>query len=95
MEMAYNEGRILLTEDKDFGWLAFVGRLDNPGVILIRFPATARLTLAASVTKLVRGWAQALWEPSSCCVLAQFEFLPTTSAANPSLNLPGIHRHPS
>jgi predicted nuclease of predicted toxin-antitoxin system len=39
MEMAYNEGRILLTEDKDFGWLAFVGHLDNPGVILIRFPA--------------------------------------------------------
>jgi predicted nuclease of predicted toxin-antitoxin system len=30
MEMAYNEGRILLTEDKDFGWLAFVGRLDTP-----------------------------------------------------------------
>jgi predicted nuclease of predicted toxin-antitoxin system len=53
MEMAYNEGRILLTEDKDFGWLAFVGRLDNPGVVLIRFPATARHTLAASVTKLV------------------------------------------
>jgi predicted nuclease of predicted toxin-antitoxin system len=54
MEMAYNERRILLTEDKDFGWLAFVGRLDNPGVILIRFPAAARLTLSASVTKLVR-----------------------------------------
>jgi hypothetical protein len=53
MEMAYNEGRILLTEDKDFGWLAFVARLDNPGVILIRFPAGARLTLAASITKLV------------------------------------------
>jgi hypothetical protein len=42
------------TEDKDFGWLAFVGRLDNPGVILIRFPAATRFTLAAAVTKLVR-----------------------------------------
>jgi predicted nuclease of predicted toxin-antitoxin system len=54
MEMAYSEGRILLTEDKDFGWLSFVGHLDNPGVVLIRFPATARLTLAASVMRVVR-----------------------------------------
>jgi predicted nuclease of predicted toxin-antitoxin system len=52
MELAYAEGRILLTEDKDFGWLAFVGQVDNPGVILLRFPATARLDLAASVTRL-------------------------------------------
>jgi len=42
MEMAYAEKRILLTEDKDFGWLAFVGQVDNPGVILIRFPADMR-----------------------------------------------------
>jgi predicted nuclease of predicted toxin-antitoxin system len=53
MEIAYHEERILLTEDKDFGWLTFVERVDNPGVVLIRFPATARLTLAASVTRLV------------------------------------------
>lgn len=53
MELAYTESRILLTEDKDFGWLAFAGRMDNPGVILVRFPATARLDLAASVTRLV------------------------------------------
>jgi predicted nuclease of predicted toxin-antitoxin system len=53
MELAYTEGRILLTEDKDFGWLAFVGQKDNPGVILVRFPATARLSLAASIARLV------------------------------------------
>src|SRR5438552_15681144 len=53
MELAYTEGRILLTEDKDFGWLAFVARLNNPGVILIRFPAAARFALATSVTRLV------------------------------------------
>jgi len=53
MELAYAERRILLTEDKDFGWLAFVGQVDNPGVILVRFPATARLNLAASITRLV------------------------------------------
>jgi predicted nuclease of predicted toxin-antitoxin system len=54
METAYNEGRILLTEDKDFGWLAFVAHARSAGVILIRFPASARQTLAASVTQLVR-----------------------------------------
>lgn len=53
MEMAYAERRILLTEDKDFGWLAYVEHMDNPGVILIRFPAIARLALAGTVTRLV------------------------------------------
>jgi predicted nuclease of predicted toxin-antitoxin system len=53
MEMAYAEKRILLTEDKDFGWLAFVAHVDNPGVVLIRFPAGARNALASSITRLV------------------------------------------
>lgn len=53
MERAYTEGRIVITEDKDFGWLAFVGHIDNPGVILVRFPSNARHALAASVTSLV------------------------------------------
>lgn len=53
MEMAYAEGRIVVTEDKDFGWLAFVRHVDNPGVILMRFPGGARNTLAAAVTRLV------------------------------------------
>ena len=53
MELAHAEGRILLTEDKDFGWLAHVKQVDNPGVILIRFPAAVRHALAESVTRLV------------------------------------------
>jgi predicted nuclease of predicted toxin-antitoxin system len=53
MELAYEQNRILITEDKDFGWLAFAGRMDNPGVVLLRFPGTARASLAASVTRLV------------------------------------------
>src|ERR1017187_230589 len=54
MELALAEDRILLTEDKDFGWLVFAGRMDSPGVILIRFPASARPLLADAVLKLVR-----------------------------------------
>lgn len=33
MEFAFTENRILLTEDKDFGWLAFVQHVNNPGVL--------------------------------------------------------------
>jgi predicted nuclease of predicted toxin-antitoxin system len=60
MQLALTENRILLTEDKDFGWLVFVGRIDSPGVILIRFPATARGSLAAAVVELARHHASQL-----------------------------------
>jgi predicted nuclease of predicted toxin-antitoxin system len=42
LDLALAENRILLREDKDFGWLVFAARMDSPGVILIRFPASAR-----------------------------------------------------
>jgi predicted nuclease of predicted toxin-antitoxin system len=60
MDLALSQDRILLTEDKDFGWLVFVGRMDSPGVILIRFPATARNLLAEAVLKLVSEYASQL-----------------------------------
>jgi predicted nuclease of predicted toxin-antitoxin system len=53
MELAHKEGRILLTEDKDFGWLAFVAHAKSAGVLLIRFPAGMRRTLSSSVSRLV------------------------------------------
>lgn len=60
MRLALDEDRILLTEDKDFGWLVFVARIDSPGVILIRFPALARSALAESIVKLVTDHAERL-----------------------------------
>jgi predicted nuclease of predicted toxin-antitoxin system len=60
MDLALAEDRILLTEDKDFGWLVFEGRVDSPGVILIRFPASARRLLAEAVLKLVDEHASQL-----------------------------------
>jgi predicted nuclease of predicted toxin-antitoxin system len=57
LDLALAENRILLTEDKDFGWLVFVGRMDSPGVILIRFPASARRSLADTILKLVSDHA--------------------------------------
>ncbi len=48
------ENRILITEDKDFGWLVFVSHADSAGVILIRFPGSARTTLVQTISQLVR-----------------------------------------
>ncbi len=53
MALALAENRILLTEDKDFGWLVYVARADSPGVVLIRFPASARRPLSAELVQLV------------------------------------------
>ncbi len=54
IEQASRENRILLTEDKDFGWLVFVSHADSPGVILIRFPGHARQTLAEIIRQVIQ-----------------------------------------
>lgn len=58
--LAAREGRILLTEDKDFGWLAFVAETGTGGVILVRFPGNARQALVRSVLELVAANGDAL-----------------------------------
>jgi predicted nuclease of predicted toxin-antitoxin system len=57
IDQAYAEKRILLTEDKDFGWHVFVSREHSPGVILIRFPASMRLTMAKTTLAAVESYA--------------------------------------
>ena len=54
IELARPEGRIVLTEDRDFGRLVFAATRATNGVIFIRFPATRRTELAARVLDLVR-----------------------------------------
>ena len=53
IDLAYRDGRILLTEDKDFGRLVFVSRAKSAGVVLIRFPSRERSSLPLHVLKLV------------------------------------------
>lgn len=53
IEQAHKEKRILLTEDKDFGWLVFASHAESAGVILIRFPGNARQTLAQTVKQVI------------------------------------------
>ena len=52
--LGLQEGRILLTEDKDFGQLVFASGSESLGVVLIRFPAGARPALGARMLHLVR-----------------------------------------
>ena len=47
------EARVLLTEDKDFGQLAFGAGRDTPGIVLIRFPAGVRSALGEMMVNVV------------------------------------------
>ncbi len=51
---SYDQKRILLTEDRDFGQLVFASRADSAGVILIRFPGNARKSLQTTIVELIR-----------------------------------------
>ena len=45
LELASRERCVLLTDDKDFGQLVFAAGASTYGVILVRYPATARSLL--------------------------------------------------
>lgn len=60
MALALHEGRVLLTEDKDFGQLVFAAGRQTLGVVLIRFPASARPALGARILELVHKHAERL-----------------------------------
>lgn len=53
MRLAVEEGRILLTEDRDLGQLIRAGVETSPGVVYIRFPATMRALLPSTILDLV------------------------------------------
>jgi predicted nuclease of predicted toxin-antitoxin system len=53
MDMALREGRVLLTEDKDFGQLVYAHSEQSTGVIFIRYPTDARKTLPKAAVTLI------------------------------------------
>ncbi|MEO8602769.1 MAG: DUF5615 family PIN-like protein [bacterium] len=53
LRLAVRGRRVLLTEDKDFGQLVYAEGKAATGVVLIRFPASARRGLGAAVSGLV------------------------------------------
>lgn len=53
LQLAREQNRVLLTEDKDFGWHVYVAGEGGVGVVLIRFPAASRRLLGAAVVDAV------------------------------------------
>lgn len=62
VDAARSQRRILLTEDKDFGQLVFAAARASTGVILIRWPVSARSVLGAAVVQLVASHGDSLTE---------------------------------
>lgn len=60
MELSLREERILLTEDLDFGRLVFAGRMQTPGVILIRYPGNARQAVGQAIMDVVQRHGERL-----------------------------------
>jgi predicted nuclease of predicted toxin-antitoxin system len=60
LALARTESRVLLTEDKDFGLLAYAGGLQGAGVIFIRFPGNVRSSLGQSVVSAVTEFGERL-----------------------------------
>ncbi len=60
IDLAIREGRLLLTEDKDFGQLVYANKRSTGGVLLLRFPARARAGLPKAVVELVRRCGERL-----------------------------------
>ena len=54
LNLATQQERILITEDKDFGQLVFAHGKNTRGVIFLRYPSSARLKIAKEVVTLVK-----------------------------------------
>lgn len=60
-EEALRAGRILLTEDKDFGELVFRQRRPASGTVLLRFPAARRSMKLARLKATIEEHGEALY----------------------------------
>jgi hypothetical protein len=71
--LARSEARVLLTEDKDFGLLAYAGGHRTAGVLLIRFPTDARSGLREAVLSVVAESSVSSAARSSLYIPLDFE----------------------
>jgi predicted nuclease of predicted toxin-antitoxin system len=60
LTIAYNEGRILLTEDKDFGELVYRFRKPSLGIVLIRIDVRERHMKWPRLRSLIDNYAERL-----------------------------------
>ncbi|MEW6771931.1 MAG: DUF5615 family PIN-like protein [Bacillota bacterium] len=60
LELAEKEGRILITNDKDFGELVFRQKLLSAGVVLLRMKGATGAQKAEAVKKLLEAYGSKL-----------------------------------
>ncbi len=60
LKLAVAENRVLITEDKDFGEWIFAHQHSMTGVLFVRYPASLRSSMVASVVDLIREHATEL-----------------------------------
>ncbi len=68
MNLAVRKARIVLTEDKDFGQLVYAYGQKTLGVILLRYPRSARKQTSEDVLRLVEQYGDSLY---GCFVVVQ------------------------
>lgn len=60
LDLARREKRLFLTEDRDFGQLAYAASEREMGVILLRYPSWARTPLPRAAVDFIRTHGEAL-----------------------------------
>ena len=60
IDLALKEGRILITEDKDFGQLVFAHGRKTQGIILIRYPSKSRGKLSGDIVNVTKRFGKHL-----------------------------------
>jgi predicted nuclease of predicted toxin-antitoxin system len=68
LELAARDERVVLTEDKDFGQWVYAHKRATGGVILLRYPTTARRAMPATVVRLTERHGTRL---TGCFVVVQ------------------------
>ncbi len=68
LKLAVRQKRILLTEDKDFGQLVYARGQKAVGVVLLRFPTSARKQVSRDLVQLVKEQGERL---IGCFVVVQ------------------------
>lgn len=60
LAQAVGSGRLLLTEDRDYGELVFAGLSEHEGVLYVRFPGNARQTMISRARAFVADRGESL-----------------------------------
>jgi len=60
INLALKKGRILITEDKDFGQLVFAYGRKTRGIILIRYPSKNRRKLSEDMVNVIKRFGRHL-----------------------------------